>query len=282
MGQKQACGIRATKWEFRVTSKVKLALPVTAVLLGGCFASQQDIKVLQGDIGLIRTEAASADSARRLQLDRALAAIRTNNDSVAALSARLIRFRSDVTTSLSSVDQQLLQIQELTGQSQRRIQEVRASLEERQNTAPAAAPGAVGASGTTGAAASAEGGPGPNQLFQVAREQLMQGSNASARQAFEDLLTKYPKSDMAADAQFYIAETYAAENNATAADSVYARVASRYAGSPRAATAMYKRAIAAQNAGHSAQARDLFNGIIKKYPRSDEASLARDRVKALK
>ena len=63
---------------------------------------------------------------------------------------------------------------------------------------------------------------------------------------------------------------------------MYARVASKYAGSPRAATAIYKRAVAAQNAGRTDDARDLFNQVVKKYPRSDEAALARDRLRALK
>lgn len=259
---------------WRVASLAVIA--AGAIGLSGCFATQQDIRVLQGDISLLRTEQATADSARRAQLDRALRDLRTANDSLRSLGSQFVRFRSDVTTSLSSVDQQLLQVQELTGQSQRRLQEVRASLEERQQTSPPATPGA------TTPAAGADATPGPNQLFQIAREQMMQGSNASARQGFQDLLDKYPKSDLAAEAQFYIAETYAAENNASAADSVYARVASKFAGSPRAATAIYKRAVAAQNAGRTAAARTLFNQVVKKYPRSDEASLARDRLKALK
>lgn len=245
-----------------------------ALALSGCFATQQDVRVLQGDITLLRSEQAAADSARRTQLDRAIRELRSATDSLSSLSTQFTRFRSDMSTSMSSVDQQLLQIQELTGQSQRRLQEVRASLEERQGAAPAA--------GATGAAPGGETMPGPNQLFQIAREQMMQGSNAAARQGFQDLLDKYPKSDLAAEAQFYIAETYAAEKNASAADSVYARVASKYAGSPRAATAIYKRAVAAQNAGKASDARDLFNQVIKKYPRSDEAALSRDRIRALK
>lgn len=249
--------------------KMFLATPL-AMLLSGCLATQQDVQVLQGDIRMMRGEQLAADSARKLQLDRALISMHVANDSLAALSTRLTRFRSDMTSSVSSVQQQLLQVQELTGQSQRRIQEVRASLEERQSvTAP---PDSTGAPAT----------PGPNALFQVAREQMMQGSNSAARQAFEDLITKYPKADVAPDAQFYIAETYAAENNTAAADSVYARVASKYAGSPRAATAVYKRAVAAQTAGNGDKARDLYNQLIKKYPRSDEAALARDRIKTLK
>ena len=257
--------------------KILVAAPVAAVLLSGCFATQQDVRVLQGDISLLRSEQAAADSARRVQMDRALVQLHAANDSLSALGARMLRFRSDVTTSLASVDQQLLQIQELTGQSQRRLQEVRATLEERQGEAPAT-PGAPGAGGAPAAGAS----PGPNQLFQVGREQMMQGSNAAARQAFTDLVTKYPKSDLAAEAQFYIAETYGAENNQAAADSAYATVVEKYAGSPRAATALYKRAVGAQNAGNADVARDLFNQLIRKYPRSDEAALARDRVKTLK
>ena len=253
------------------------AMTAVAIGVSGCFATQQDIRVLQGDISLLRTEQAASDSARRVQLDRVIRDLRTANDSLRSLGSSFIRFRSDVSTNLSSIDQQLLQVQELTGQSQRRLQEVRASLEERQGTPAPATPGA-----TTPAAGATDATPGPNQLFQIAREQMMQGSNASARQGFQDLLDKYPKSDLAAEAQFYIAETYAAENNTSAADSVYARVASKYAGSPRAATAMYKRAVAAQNAGRTDDARDLFNQVVKKYPRSDEAALSRDRLRALK
>lgn len=258
-------------------ARIASVTAMTAVAMGvsGCFATQQDIRVLQGDISLMRTEQAAADSARRVQLDRVIRDLHTANDSLRSLGSSFIRFRSDVSTNLSSIDQQLLQVQELTGQSQRRLQEVRASLEERQGTAPAT-PGATPTAGATDAT------PGPNQLFQIAREQMMQGSNASARQGFQDLLDKYPKSDLAAEAQFYIAETYAAENNTSAADSVYARVASKFAGSPRAATAMYKRAVAAQNAGRTDAARDLFNQVVKKYPRSDEAALSRDRLRALK
>ena len=257
--------------------KILVAAPVAAVLLSGCFATQQDVRVLQGDISLLRSEQAASDSARRVQMDRALVQLRAANDSLSALGTRMLRFRSDVTTSLASVDQQLLQIQELTGQSQRRLQEVRATLEERQGETPAT-PGAAGTAGAPAAGAN----PGPNQLFQVGREQMMQGSNAAARQAFTDLVTKYPKSDLAAEAQFYIADTYGAENNQAAADSAYATVVEKYAGSPRAATALYKRAVGAQNAGNADAARDLFNQLIKKYPRSDEAALARDRVKTLK
>lgn len=253
-------------------------LPIAPIALGGCFATQQDIRVLQGDIATVRAERLAADSAERLQLDRVIAQLAAANDSLGTMSTRLTQFRSDASTSLSSMQQQLLQVQELTGQSQRRLQEVRTSLEERQQAAAAAAP----APGATGGAPTADVTPGPNQLYQIARQQMLQGSNSAARTAFEDLLRKYPKSDLAPEAQFYVAETYAAEGNTSAADSVYARVAAKYRGSPRAATAIYKRAILAQSAGKTKQARALFTEVIRKYPRSDEAALSHDRLRVLK
>jgi tol-pal system protein YbgF len=264
-----------------VVNRWMVCIPA-AVVMSGCFASQSDIRVLQSDLSLIRSENAAADSARRAQMEQILGqingSIRVVSDSVNAVNSRLVRFRSDVSTSLASIDQQLLAIQELTGQSQRKLQDMRASLEERQG---APAPTTDGATKSPADGAPTDGAPGPNQLFQIAREQMMQGSNETARQAFEDLLQQYPKADVAVDAQYYIAETYAAEGNGAAADSVYARVIAKYAGTSRAANALYKRAVFAQNEGKGDVARKMFNELIKKYPRSDEAVLAKDRVKRI-
>lgn len=247
----------------------KIALPIAVLTLTACPASQSDIRVLQSDLGLIRAEAAQADSARRAQLDKVIASLRVMNDSLASVNGRLMRLTADTRNGITELGQQLVQIQELTGQSQRRLQEVRASLEART------------AESSTTVEPGASGNPGPNQLFQLAREQLLRGSNSAARTAFQDLITKYPKSDVASDAQFYIAESFAAEGNQQSADSAYAEVVKRYPKSSRSATALYKRATYFASVGNPDRAMALYNEIIKKYPRSDEATLAKDRIKAL-
>jgi tol-pal system protein YbgF len=123
--------------------------------------------------------------------------------------------------------------------------------------------------------------PGPNTLFQLALDQLRRGSTGTARLAFQELLTKHPTSDVADDAQYYIAEAFAAENQAAAADSAYALVVTRYTDSPRAPTAMFKRALAKVAANDTAGAKAMFEDLIAKYPRSDEAALARERLRTL-
>jgi tol-pal system protein YbgF len=172
---------------------------------------------------------------------------------------------------------ELLQIQELTGQSQRRLQELRASLEERSQGAATSAP----AGATPDSAQSTPPGPGPAQLFQSSLDQLRRGSTRVARSGFEQLLQQYPTSEDAPEAMIYIAATYASERNQVAADSVYGLVVQRYPASPKAATALYKQALSMREAGRVTAARAAFERIIKDYPRSDEAELARGQLRTL-
>jgi tol-pal system protein YbgF len=250
--------------------------PLAALLLAGCLASKNDVVLLQNQLATMQSASARADTARGAQIDRVLAQVIQSNDSVRAVSARLAKLQSTVATDHYEMGRQILQIQELSGQSQRRLQELRASLEERSQTA-AAVPAPVAGDTTRPAPA----GPGPAQLFQTSLDQLRRGSASVARSGFEELLRSYPQSEDAPEALVYIAETYAAERNAAAADSVYALVVDRYPTSPKAATALYKRALAFRAAGRTTAARAAFDRIIREHPRSDEATLAREQLRTL-
>lgn len=241
-----------------------LALPL---IVAGCMATKSDVTVLQQDIMLVRAEAAQSDSARRMEIQRVMRSMQSLTDSVSAVANRLTRLRADVQGRFTAIEDDTRRLQELAGQSQSRMQELRAAVESK--TPQPATPGAAAAV------------PGPNQLYQLGRDQLLRGSTAAARTAFEDLLARYPEADVAADAQFYVGETHAAEGNAEEADRAYARVASEYPRSPRAATATYKRAVAAEGARRTREARQLYNEVIRRFPRSDEAALARDRLRDL-
>jgi TolA-binding protein len=58
-------------------------------------------------------------------------------------------------------------------------------------------------------------------------------------------------------------------------------VVTKYADSPRAPTALYKRGVMAQTARRTTTAKRLYNELIKTYPSSDEAELARERLRVL-
>jgi len=258
---------------MRRIGRTLLLAPAVLVTAGGCFASRSDIKVLQQDLAVMRAESARADSVRRSQLDSLARIIVQVNDSVRTISARVTKMSGDVRGDLYSLGQQVLALHELTGQSTRRVQEMRAALEARQATA-GSVPVAPGDTSTRAATT-----PGPNQLFQMAQDQLRRGSTRAARIGFTDLLTQYPNADVAGEAQYYLGESYRMEGNPGAADSVYLVVLSRYPQSPRAGTALYKHAQHLEATGKAAEAKASYERLVRDYPRSDEAVLARERLR---
>jgi TolA-binding protein len=59
-------------------------------------------------------------------------------------------------------------------------------------------------------------------------------------------------------------------------------VAQKYPDSPRAPTALYKRALYMEQQGNMTAARATLNDLVRKYPRSDEAALARDHLRSMR
>jgi tol-pal system protein YbgF len=287
--------------------------PVVILAAGACFATREDVRLLQTQLQAYQTQTAQADSTRRAQLDRVIEQLGLVTDSLGDLGARLTKFQGDIEGSVYSMGQQLIQIQELTGQSQRRLQELRAGLEVQRGTfasppgqvtpAQAGQPQTTTPAPTTGSDSGktvtatppisttpttptnpggGAGTPGPNELYQLALDQLRRGSTGAARQALSDLLRDYPNADVAPDAQFYIADSYDREGNTAAADSVYQLVVQRYPSSERAPTALYKHGLTLATAGKVQAARAALQQVVSKYPRSDEAVLAKDRLRTLK
>jgi tol-pal system protein YbgF len=252
-------------------------LALVGPALSACVATRGDVRLLQDEMRALRSSVAAADTARRAQADSILLTVARANDSLRALSARVTRVQAvqaDATGTLYELGRQLITIGELTGQSQRRIQELRASLENRAQEAAAAAQDTTAPAGGTL--------PGPNSLFELARDQLARGSPRAAREALDTLLVRYPTSDVVPAAQFFVAEAYAQEKNRAAADSVYTLVATRYPRSDRAPTALYKLALARRDAGQRAAAQTLLERIIREYPRTDEAVFAREQLRVMR
>lgn len=247
---------------------------VAALVLQGCLATRQDVQLLHDELRVLRATVSASDSARAQDARVLQAAVRRTDDTLHAVSVRITRLQAGMNEQFQLVGRELLAVQELTGQSQRRLQEMRATLEDR-----AAAAAAPAASTTAPDAGAAPALPGPNRLFELAREQLDRGSPASARSALDTLITRYPTADVVPTAQFFVAEAYAQEGNRPAADSVYQLMATRHPRSDRAPTALYKLAQSRRAAGQAAAARPLLERIVRDYPRSDEAALARDLLR---
>jgi tol-pal system protein YbgF len=277
---------------------VRAALLVTFVTLPACVATKQDVALLQTDLKALRAEYAYRDSTRRAQFDSVIRTMITLSDSLRGMKTELAAFQGNVLGDLFKVREGLIEVRGLTGQSQSRITELRAELEQRNailqqapapapTTAPPATPGigspavpkpadpVASPANTVPAAA-----PGPNQLYTMALDQLRRGSTSAARAGFTDFLAQYPQHERAGDAQYYVAETLERDGNGGDAEAAYLSVYTRFPRSEKAPTAMFKRSALLRAQNKADRSREVLDLLVRTYPRSDEAELARERLKS--
>ena len=251
-----------------------VALAATAALTG-C-ALKGDVRRVENELMTFRQETARADSARAVALERLLDEIAATQkliiDSLAAQQRRLAVFQGQVRSDLTDVQRQLVQIQELTGQSQQRLTELRGQLESRARQPVVTPPG-------TPVDSAPPAGPGPEQLYDLALRQLRGGSPQTARMAFQKFLQDFPRHDRTADVWFQIGETWAGGDGDSAA-AAYERVARDFPESPRAPAALYKLGLLAEQRGDTRAARVYYQRVVAGYPRSEEAQLARTKLEA--
>jgi tol-pal system protein YbgF len=221
------------------------------------------------------------DSTRAAQLGEVLQIQRQIMDSLTASRRSVGQLKGDISSDLYNIQQQLVQLQELTGQSQQRLSELRTQLEARgaqiETTTPpgggAPAPGDT-AQPAGGASASAD------QMYEASLAQLRRGSTSTARLGLRELLRNYPTSQRTPDALYFIGQSYAAENP-DSAGAYYTQVVDKYPTSARAPSALYNLGLLAERRKDSAKAKEAYQRVVQKFPQSDEAALARDRLKAL-
>lgn len=247
---------------------------------GGCFATRNDVRVLQGDIRTMHEQGLRSDSLNREAIASLSGQLAVMDDSLRGLSTRLTRLQGSTREDLYNIGQLLIQIQELTGQSQARILDLRAELEQRNRMEPIIPDSGGPASATPGVSAEppAPAAPGPAQLLQISIDQLRRGSAGTARRGLEELLRLYPTSDLVPQATFYLGEAHAAEGDLESADSVFVQVYTRFPRSNEAPTAMYKHGVFLEDQGRSQEAEAIFRDVVEQYPRSDAATLARSRL----
>jgi tol-pal system protein YbgF len=247
-----------------------------ALLVGGLLGcvTKGDVQRVQDDVALFKAETARRDSVRAAQLNELIRVQQRLMDSLTSSRRAVGQLRGDLASDLYNIQQQLVQLQELTGQSQQRLSELRTQLEARGEQLASAAPGDTARPGPASSAASAD------QMYEASLAQLRRGSTSTARLGLREMLRVYPTSERAGDALYFIGQSFAAENPDSAA-AYYEQVTQRYPNSSRASSALYNLGLLAERRKETRKAREAYQRVVQRYPQSDEAALARDRLKAL-
>lgn len=121
-----------------------------------------------------------------------------------------------------------------------------------------------------------------NELYQMAKQAFNKAEYDAARDGFEELIKRYPKSKNADNAQFWIGEIYYREKWYKKAIVEYQKVIENYPKGNKIRSALLKQGYAFANIGDKSNARHIMNELIRKYPKSNEAAIARQKLKQIK
>jgi tol-pal system protein YbgF len=235
------------------------------------------VQTVQGEVALLKAEMARRDSTRAAQLTDVIKMQMAAMDSITATRRSVAQLKGELSPDLYNIQQQLMQIQELTGQSQAQLQKIKTQVDARGAMMDAGPVGDTAGPISTGAPS---GNATADQMYEASLAQLRRGNLTTARLGLREMLRTYPTSERAADANYFLGQSYASENRDSAL-TYYTIVVDKYAASPRAPAALYNIGLIAEGRKDTAKARDAFTRVTQAYPQSNEAELARDRLKTL-
>jgi tol-pal system protein YbgF len=204
---------------------------------------------------------------------------------------------------LQQLQQEVEQLRGLLEEQQNQIQQLRQEgLERYQDLDRRLAGGVAPASQVSGSASNAgtapqmpvapaqvpasanaePGDPAKEKLYYDAAFDLIKARDfAKASQAFNGFLRKYPNSQYAGNAQYWLGEVSLAQGDLPAAAQAFAQVGKAYPNHPKVPDSLYKLADVELRQGNTVQAKSTLQQVIAQFPGSSAAQLAQRDLKGL-
>ncbi len=245
-----------------------------AMLLTGC-ATKGDLRDVRGEIRAL------ADQQR--ETNEALSGMSTAfQDTLRDQSDALYESRGDIIRRLQEIEQELITLQELTGQNQRALTLIRDLLESQR----------------AGGVPPTRTDPGPGQrvdteftpageqpltstavdMYNMAATNLNRGNISTARLAFQDFLRQYPNDELAPDAHYFLADIMVREERYEEAIQAFLEIRSLFPESARVPRALYRVGTTYIALDQLEDARVYLERVVNTWPDSDAAALARERL----
>jgi TolA-binding protein len=241
--------------------------------LAGC-ATKGQMQRIETQLAMQQREQERRDSASQAMISNILRVQQNTLDSLESTRRAIALAKGENSAEVVELQRSILALQENLNQSTRQLNEFYAQLDARES---AMQPVQLDSTGAPIAARSASG----IQMLEAGQAQLNRGAMATARTAFQELLTTYPTSTLAPDALYGIAQTYEG-SKPDSATAYFREVAQNYPDSPRAASSMFKLGAQAQAAGDLATAKRWYQQVVvPKYRSAPEYDVAQQRLRQL-
>ncbi|MFW6207018.1 MAG: tol-pal system protein YbgF, partial [Gemmatimonadota bacterium] len=264
----------------------RLSTVVALILLATGCATKGDIRSLRSEVQTLAVQQEEMLETIRAMQEAQGASL----DSLGTMSDVLFTLRGELNRQVLEIQEQLVTIQELTGQSQRSLAGLREQIETRRTAIfeqeVGETPDTAGQDGGPGAQQDRGGGGADDaadaqELYRVAVSQYNRGSVTTARAAFERFLNSYPEHQLAPDARYYLAGILYQENQLEEALEGFLEIPESFPEAERVPRALYRAGVIHEELGNTEDARTLYERVVETYPDSGVAILAEERLEGL-
>ena len=127
----------------------------------------------------------------------------------------------------------------------------------------------------------AKGAVTPRALYDAAYQDLTRGNHGLAILGFQEVLTKFPQSELADNAQYWIGECYYAQKDYARALVEFRKTIEAYPQGDKVAAALLKAGLCEAQTGDKQAARATLEELQRRFPQSEEARLAGQKIQEL-
>lgn len=262
-----------------------LLLAVSPLATAGLFSddeAQKKIAVLQQEAQQLQQKLAQQEE-RLIKLD---ATLRSQGlvdllQSVETLKTEVAKLRGELEVNTNQIDTTQKRQKDLYVDLDNRLRKLERVEIPASGAAPA--PSVIGTSGGSGTSlavgANTAGDPAvENRAYDTAFSLFKIGNYLGAIGSFQNFQKTYPASPLAANAQYWIGNSYSALKDYRTAIAQQQRLISTYSNSPKVPDALLNIASSQLELGEKEEAKRTLSDIIAKYPLSPAADSAKKRL----
>jgi tol-pal system protein YbgF len=257
---------------------IALAVPSFAGTKEQLIQLQTQMQDLQDQMHRMQQSFDERMGVMRSLLEQTTDAVNKTNTNVANLDKSLHAQGGEAGTKVEQVSSQVQALQDSVDELKARMAKLSKQLDDMQAGQQNlnVQPGAPGAAQQPQSQA-----PPPEVLYNNALRDYNANKLDLAAGEFQDYLKFYPTTDLAGNAQFYLADIQYRGQNYQAAVTEFDKVLEQYPGGNKTATAQLRKGESLLQLGQRDPAIKEFRSVLARYPRSPEAAIAQDRLKKL-
>lgn len=253
---------------------------------------QRDIALLQEQVRELQRSHEEKNAVLKTLLEQTLDAVNRMQRTVAGVEKSVQEAQANTNIQVDALSTQVQALRDTVdelrarlGQISQQVAETRGVLETVDARLAPLGPGEQPA-GPAGGPATAGGSapqapPSADVLYSTALRDFISGKYDLARQEFADYLKYYGRTQLAGNAQFYIADTYYHQKDFRRAITEYDKIFDAYPGSYKVAAAHLKKGYALLELNERAAGVEVLRALVEKFPGTEEAKWAQARLERL-